>query len=103
MIQTIEILNTNVNATGSIFTNNTSVGGFQATLAGTGVISSAVTIHGSLDKTNWMNIGTLNVSDTILSTGLSAVSNWIFYRASAVAVPGIGTINSIRVNMAVVT
>ena len=102
MIQTKNMLVTAITATSSVVSVIRSGGTFQATILGTGTILAVVIIQGSLDNTNWIDLGTLNISNTVLTGGLTLINTvWPLYRCIATLTPGVGSITSVTVNMGI--
>ena len=66
------------------------------------LILAVVIIQGSLDNTNWIDLGTLNISNTVLTGGLTLINTvWPLYRCIATLTPGVGSITSVTVNMGI--
>lgn len=62
---------------------------YQAILTGTGTISTTVKVQGSIDNTNWVDIGTLTLSDaTKLTDGLTATDAYAYVRGNVTALAG---------------
>ncbi len=99
MLSTQVILSTTTNATGDVFKDFTAPGAtFQGVITGTGVVSCTVSIEGSLDNTNFINLGDLTLSGTTTATdGFVNQGEWLFYRATTTLVTG--TVSNITVMM----
>lgn len=62
---------------------------YQATVAGTGAVTSTVIIEGSNDGVSFLPIGTITLSGTTLaSDGFVSPAPWAFTRARMTAISG---------------
>lgn len=62
---------------------------FQATVSGTGAVTSTVTIQVSNDGSNWLTLGTISLSGTTsASDGFASSAPWVFVRANQTAISG---------------
>lgn len=72
----------------------------QATVAGTGAVSVTVTIQGSLDKVNWVTVGSaLSLSGTTSATDkVTSTECWAYLQAITASITGTGA--AVTVNVA---
>jgi P pilus assembly chaperone PapD len=66
---------------------------YQATVTGTGAVTATVVVEVSNNGTNWITLGTLNLSGTNVASDGIAPSNsarWEFSRGNVTAISGTG-------------
>jgi len=64
---------------------------FQATVVGTGTVTTTVNVEVSLDGTNFLVLGTITLSGTTTATdGFASFAQWPYVRGNATAISGTG-------------
>lgn len=99
MIQTREILSTDIVDVGTAVNTRKAGGTFQAEVSGDGNVTATVIIAGSLYGGKWVTLGTIKLAGFNDATdGFIHLGSWCFYRAQCTEISGSNAICT--VNMA---